>query len=728
MRAVRAAATAAAEPPRRQGLRAARDGWWIAAVAGATLMGVSALQIELLDWGAVGIMTALGLATGVFAFRIDERSYASFASAVFAATAALFGAFIAVWVVGITTVLLSVISLKSGLKQTAIDVGSQVVAVFCAGILYLAIGGRVSPTQVGAVDAARFVALFGVFGLLTILFRGLALGGSAQSLRRYGRWMTGKGMVIELAMLPLGMLLVVAYSPGEPATFPLLAVVLMISGAAGKTLWDTKRTLAERVEELHAINALGHDLSSTLRLDVLVDLVHEHAHSLAGARVVCMSLYESDTGGMSHHASFGEAEAALKWEGALDASLTSWVARHRQGLLVEDLADPEEKRGLAAELAEEMERREIPDGPWLGVPLVAGSAFIGVLSVVGNRSRSFSPQHLDLFENIGTQVARAAENARLYEGLERSRQTIEQWSHTLEERVDARTRELEEARRELQELNDGLEQRVEERTRELHEMQDKIVESGRLAAVGELAAGVAHELNNPLGGILGYVQYDIEKLRVSAPTGLTPEETAKLDEHLCHIERQAQRCRGIVRNLLRFSRESEDAFTAVDINETLQETLDFTEKQLSVRGIAVHAELQENIPLVLGDAQQLQQVFANIILNARNAMPEGGSLVVRSSVDPESARTVRLAFKDTGGGIRKENIGRVFEPFFTTRDVGQGTGLGLSVSYGIIRDHGGDMAVESEVGEGSVFTIRLPIADPDVVGELGGSSMKEMTC
>ncbi|MBD3348151.1 MAG: GAF domain-containing protein [Candidatus Eisenbacteria bacterium] len=721
-------ARAGTEPTGARRLSLLRDGWWIAGVSGLTLLGVAALRIELLDWGAVGIMTALGLATGVFAFRIDEDSYASFASAVFAASAALFGAFIAAWVVGITTALLSAITLRASLRQTALDVGTQVVAIFCAGTIYLAIGGRIAPTQVGVIDAARFVALFASFGLLSIALKGLAAGGAEESLKRYARWMTGKGVVIELSMLPLGMLLVVAYTPGEPATFPLLAVVLMISGAAGKTLWDTRRTLAERVDELRALNALGHDLSSTLRLDVLVDLIHGHAESLAGASAVCLSLYESESGKMEHHASFGEGERTLNWSGELGASPASWVVRHRAGLLVDDLAAPREERQLENEMAAELEKRQIEARAWLGVPLNAGRTFIGVLSVLGRAGCVFDDSDLQLFESIGAQVARATENARLYEGLERSRRTIEQWNRTLEERVEARTRELSQARAELQELNDRLEQRVDERTRELHEMQDKIVQSGRLAAVGELAAGVAHELNNPLGGILGYIQYDIEKVRTCAGTGLSPEETRRLDEHLCQMERQAQRCRGIVRNLLRFSRESEDTFTAIDINAAISETIEFTEKQLAVRGIEVVVDLDPSVPRVLGDAHQLQQVFANIILNARNAMPSGGRLLVRSGVGSERPDEVSIAFSDSGKGIREEYLGRVFEPFFTTSEVGQGTGLGLSVGYGIVRDHGGDIDVESEVGIGSTFTIRLPVADQAIADTLPHTSRREMTC
>lgn len=683
---------------RRHGL--STDGWVMAAAGSATLMAVAAFRMELLQWGAVGIMTALGLATGVFAFRIDDDSYASFGSAVFAASAVLFGGFVAVWVVALTTAILGSISIRSGRRHTIDDIGTQVIAIFLASVIYLAIGGRVYPTNVGAADAARFVCLFASFNLIGAALRSLTSGGVRAALLRYGRWIAGKGVVIELAMLPLGLLLVVAYTPGEPATFPLLAVVLMVSGAAGKTLWDTKRSLADSIQELRSLNALGRDLSSTLRLDVLVELIHEHARSPLGASAICLALYDEKSGELDFRACFGAENQVTAWRSTLDGSFTSWITKHRIPLMVSNVAAPEEGRALDTRLASEMSTRGIAPGGWLGVPLVAGERLIGVLSACGMSGHTFDDSDQALLRNIGGQIARAAENARLYEGLEQSRATIEQ-------KVEERTRELKSAKLELQELNDSLEQRVDERTVELRDMQDKIVQSGRLAAVGELAAGVAHELNNPLGGILGYLQYDIERLRDLRDTGLTPSETARLDEHLCQVERQAQRCRSIVQNLLRFSRESENSFTAVDVNEVLRETLDFTEKQLIMRGIELDTRLDQVLPPVVGDSQQLQQVFANIILNARKAMPSGGRLTVASNSDPSKDRVV-VSFSDTGKGIRKEYLGRVFEPFFTTSDVGQGTGLGLSVSYGIIRDHGGDIEVESEVGTGSTFTIQLP--------------------
>lgn len=691
----------------------AGDLWWMAALSGVVLLALAVFRMAAIDWGAVGIMSALGLATGVFAFRVDERTYVSFASAVFASTVVLFGAFVAVWVVAFTTAVLEIVSFRRGFKTAMEDIGVEVVAVFAAGILYVMIGGRVAPQRLDLGDVWRFLAMFGTFGVTGAALRSITTERAGHAFQSYARWLTGRGAVIELALLPLGLLLVASYTPGEPATFPLLAIVLMVSGAAGRTLWDTKQLLVDRIEELRWLNGLGRELSSSLHLDVLVSLLRNHTSSRLGTSVVCVALYDEPDDRLDYRAAFLDEPDVTSWDSEVDSSLTGWIVRHKAPLLVTDLAGPNETRLMSERMAAEVDERGIERGTWLGVPLLAGNRFVGVLSVLGRKESPFDDSHLELFANIGGQIARAAENARLYEGLEQSRATIEQWNRTLEERVEERTKELETARRDLQNLNDSLERRVEERTAELREMQSKIVESGRLAAVGEMAAGIAHELNNPLGGIIGYAQYDVERIKTGVTGGLSPADAERIAGHLVHVEREAQRCRGIVDKLLRFSQESSVAFTRLDVNDVIRDTLALTEKQLAMRGIDVEARLGESLPQVLGDPRQLQQVFANIVLNARNAMAAGGRLLITTSANfaPDGPLGVAVGFEDNGCGIHEEHIGRVFEPFFTTHEVGQGTGLGLSVSYGIVRDHGGDIEVQSELGVGSRFIVHLPASD-----------------
>jgi two-component system NtrC family sensor kinase len=182
---------------------------------------------------------------------------------------------------------------------------------------------------------------------------------------------------------------------------------------------------------------------------------------------------------------------------------------------------------------------------------------------------------------------------------------------------------------------------------------------------------------------------------------------------LSDIELQARRCKMIVKNLLKFSRTSDKVeFEVVDLNSSLEETFVFTSHQLGMKDIRLRRELQRDLPRIFGNANLLQQVFTNIIINSMQSMPEGGELLVKTSFEPpvgEFGGAVAITFKDTGTGIPQEHLTKIFEPFFTTKKVGEGTGLGLSVSYGIVKDHGGDIKVESEMGAGSTFTVVLPI-------------------
>lgn len=269
---------------------------------------------------------------------------------------------------------------------------------------------------------------------------------------------------------------------------------------------------------------------------------------------------------------------------------------------------------------------------------------------------------------------------------------------------------LQRTQNELEMHNQTLEQKVRERTQKLEEVQKQVIQSEKMAAVGQLAAGVAHELNNPLGGILGYAQFALEKLQSGK---LDERDYANFQRYLADIELQARRCKMIVKNLLKFSRSSDKAeFDLVDVNAALEETFVFTQHQLGMKDIHLTVELEPNLPNVLGNVNLLQQVFTNILINSMQSMPQGGDLVVRTRHNPpvgEFGGAIEVLFADSGIGIPEENRAKIFEPFFTTKKVGEGTGLGLSVSYGIVRDHGGDIKLDSQVGVGSTFTVVLPI-------------------
>jgi len=272
---------------------------------------------------------------------------------------------------------------------------------------------------------------------------------------------------------------------------------------------------------------------------------------------------------------------------------------------------------------------------------------------------------------------------------------------------------LKESQEEIEEYNRTLEAKIIERTRELEDAQSQLIQSEKLAGIGQLAAGVAHELNNPLGGILGYAQFTLEKMQKKELSELIDKDYVSFKKYLRDIENQTRRCKAIVQNLLRFSRSSNKVeFTDTDINQVLEETLTFVEHQLVMNQIGLTKELDPEIPVIQGNPGQLQQVFTNMIINSLHASPSGTQMTITSKYLPplgEFPGAIEIDFGDQGVGISEENMKKIFEPFFTTKEVGKGTGLGLSVSYGIIKDHGGEIKVKSKVGVGTTFSIIIPL-------------------
>jgi two-component system NtrC family sensor kinase len=226
----------------------------------------------------------------------------------------------------------------------------------------------------------------------------------------------------------------------------------------------------------------------------------------------------------------------------------------------------------------------------------------------------------------------------------------------------------------------------------------KVMESERLAVVGQLAADVAHELNNPLQGIVTYSHLLLEKM--------TPDDSRRSSVE--KIANQATRCATIIRGLLDFSRPTKPHKELTDLRTTIDECLSLVEDRVLFHNIEVVRDYQEDLPATVMDPAQMQQVFMNLIINAAEAMGGVGRLTVATRLDVER-RVIQASFRDTGHGISEEDMGRIFDPFFTTKEVGHGTGLGLAISYGIVKEHGGTITVESEKGAGTTFTIELPV-------------------
>jgi two-component system NtrC family sensor kinase len=226
----------------------------------------------------------------------------------------------------------------------------------------------------------------------------------------------------------------------------------------------------------------------------------------------------------------------------------------------------------------------------------------------------------------------------------------------------------------------------------------KVMESERLAVVGQLAADVAHELNNPLQGIVTYSHLLLEKM--------PPEDTRRASVE--KIANQANRCTTIIRGLLDFSRPKKPHKKLADLPATIDECLALVEDRVLFHNIEVVRDYEPDLPPTVMDPAQMQQVFMNLIINAAEAMDGVGRLTVTTRLDPRR-RVLQASFRDTGHGISEANMARIFDPFFTTKEVGHGTGLGLAISFGIVKEHGGTITVESEEGAGTTFTIELPV-------------------
>jgi two-component system NtrC family sensor kinase len=264
------------------------------------------------------------------------------------------------------------------------------------------------------------------------------------------------------------------------------------------------------------------------------------------------------------------------------------------------------------------------------------------------------------------------------------------------------TENLRKANEEIREWIKSLEDKVEERTKELTEAQSQLIQSEKLAVVGKIAATVAHEINNPLSGVFTYIKLMQRKI-VEGYAG--EEDIEKFSEYLASMSREVERTRSIVRDLLDFTRPKEPLRKNTNLNEVIEDSIHLIANELKIHNVTVETKL-EHLPEIMVDPSQMKQVFIDIMVNACDAMEGGGFLIV-SSYYNERERTGIVEIADTGVGILPEDLPKIFDPFYTTKT--KGTGLGLTVVYGIVTRHGGRIEVESELDKGTLIRIMLPI-------------------
>jgi two-component system NtrC family sensor kinase len=266
---------------------------------------------------------------------------------------------------------------------------------------------------------------------------------------------------------------------------------------------------------------------------------------------------------------------------------------------------------------------------------------------------------------------------------------------------------------EINEFTQKLEIKVEERTQQLQAAQKKLLHSDRLASLGQLSASVAHEINNPISGVLNL---SMLMQRMLKDDGIPPGRIEEFRKYLGQVTNETSRVGRIVSDLLAFSRRSKPQRVAGDLNKIVKTTLSLVQHKLKLSNVEVELRLRDDLPAAQCDVQQIQQVVLNLLLNAAEATHSRSERRLKVATFAGKG-TVVLMVSDNGEGIPPENVSKIFDPFFTTKSEGKGVGLGLAVSYGIIEAHGGEIEVKSTVGEGTTFTVTLPLEHPAPPGD-----------
>ena len=385
------------------------------------------------------------------------------------------------------------------------------------------------------------------------------------------------------------------------------------------------------------MNNVGEIVSSMHNLDQLLAMLMDLLLSISGADVGSIMLYEDET--LATRISYGlddeVAKQILMTEGK---SLVEDAAKSGELTIIQDFAsDPR------------LEKVDIPNvviTSYLSIPLKDQSGVVGLVNIVNLPQGSFAKELTDSLLTVGSLAASSIRNAKLY--------------------------------------------------LELKDAQDQLIQSAKLASLGEMAAGIAHEVRNPLTSIRGFADLIYKSL---------PDDD-KIKNYSKVVVDEVKRLSIIVKNILDFARKAEPDGEPVDLNDLIEGLIVLVEKDSSYNKVEINLDLDPNLPSVMADGTQIKQVFLNLAQNAIQAMSDGGSLTISSK---KSSDRVEVSFVDQGSGIPAEQLDKIFDPFFTTKD--EGTGLGLSVSYRIIENHRGSIEVTSEMGVGTTFKVRLPVSE-----------------
>jgi two-component system, NtrC family, sensor kinase len=445
----------------------------------------------------------------------------------------------------------------------------------------------------------------------------------------------------------LGTLVVTGLARSGPVGFDLLAAIGSQIGAA----LDRARLYQDaqqRSEDLAILNEITRAVTSSLELDRVLTTSLHSIRQILHVEAGSLILADSDSGELHFRNTLPALETWMRQDAAQPGGgLISTVTTLREPLIIKD------SPLLQAQASAEITLRNL-----LAVPLIAKSQVLGVIVVINRTEGSFTSDDLELLQFLAGAVAVAAENARLYG-----------------------------------ELADFAQ--------ELERSQAQLIQAEKLAATGRLAASLSHEINNPLQAIHNCLHLVIDR-------SLSDE---KKKYYLGLAQNEVERLMTLVQRTLEFYRPSKGHAAPTNVTRLIETVLALSNKRLEHGRIQVHTELQRDLPPLLGVPDQLTQVLLNLIINAAEAMPEGGQLMITTAALED---WLTIAIQDTGPGLSPDEVARIFEPFYTTK--ANGTGLGLAVSYGIIQQHGGRIEVNSLPGLGTTFTVRLPltrVADDD---------------
>lgn len=469
--------------------------------------------------------------------------------------------------------------------------------------------------------------------------------------------------------------------------------------------------LEQKSAEVRILRQVSSEINATLELGKIYEVVLRTMDELFGFHHALILLLDDDKETLRVVASRGYEGETLGGVVPVGTGLIGVVAKKRRIMRLTNLGRQRAYIGAIRKHMEDAGRSgELDDAPpvpgladvesQIGIPLLIEDNLIGVFSVESAERKMFSDRDELLVSIVANQAASAIHNARLYRAEADRRAELAELNRTLEDRVRARTAELECA------------------NRELRDTQAQLVQSGKMASLGMLVAGVAHEINTPIGSIAANADVvrraaEIVKERIESddvPADLAADSRLQRAittlQQASETERVAcQRISSIVRSLRNFARLDESEEKSVDLHEGIESTLSLLAHELEPRVEIV--KRYGDLPSVHCFPGQLNQVFMNLLNNASCAMNGEGRITITTERDGDQ---VILRFADSGAGIAKENLDKIFDPGFTTKGVGVGTGLGLAICYRIIQNHHGTIEVKSEVGRGTEFALRLPIA------------------